>query len=62
MLAGYIPGKTDMIPLAIYFAVESGEIDKATFWVVIILALGFSTVTWLTWWSKRNLRRFANQK
>ncbi|MCG3088788.1 molybdate ABC transporter permease subunit [Sporosarcina cyprini] len=62
MLAGYIPGKTDTIPMAIYFAVESGHMEKATFWVIIIVALGFSTITWLNWWSKRNMRRFANEK
>ncbi|QTD42033.1 molybdate ABC transporter permease subunit [Sporosarcina sp. Te-1] len=62
MLAGYIPGKTDTIPMAIYFAVESGHMEKATFWVVIIVALGFSTITWLNWWSKRNMRRFTNEK
>ncbi|XUX05504.1 molybdate ABC transporter permease subunit [Sporosarcina sp. UB5] len=61
MLAGYIPGKTDTIPMAIYFAVESGQMEKATFWVVIIVALGFSTIMWLNWWSRRNMRRFTNQ-
>ena len=60
MLAGYIPGKTDTIPMAIYFAVESGQMEKATFWVIIIVALGFSTIMWLNWWSKRNMRRFSN--
>lgn len=61
MIAGYIPGKTDTIPMAIYFAVESGQMEKATFWVVIIVALGFSTIMWLNWWSRRNMRRFTNQ-
>ena len=60
MLAGYIPGKTDTIPMAIYFAVESGQMEKATFWVVIIVALGFSTIMWLNWWSKRNIERYKN--
>lgn len=60
MLAGYIPGKTDTIPMAIYFAVESGQMEKATFWVIIIVALGFSTIMWLNWWSQRNMRRFVN--
>ncbi|GKV68223.1 molybdenum ABC transporter permease subunit [Sporosarcina sp. NCCP-2716] len=59
MLAGYIPGKTDTMPMAIYFAVESGQMEKASFWVVIITALGFSIILWLNWWSRRNLRRFA---
>ncbi len=61
MLAGFIPGKTDTISIAIYFAVESGETDKATFWVIIIVALGFSTIMWLNWWSKQNVRRYSNQ-
>ncbi len=31
----------------------------ATFWVIIIVALGFSTILWLSWWSNQNLRRFT---
>ncbi len=62
MLAGYIPNVTDTIPLAIYFAVESGNMEKATFWVVIIVALGFSAILWLNWWSKRNLKRYTQQR
>ncbi|KIL72789.1 molybdate ABC transporter permease subunit [Bacillus badius] len=61
MLAGYIPGKTDTIPMAIYFAVEAGHMEKATFWVIMIVALGFSTIMWLNWWTKRNVRRFAKE-
>ncbi|MFD2209467.1 molybdate ABC transporter permease subunit [Virgibacillus halophilus] len=57
MLAGYIPNVTDTIPLAIYFAVESGDMQMATFWVVIIIALGFSAILWLNWWSRRSLMR-----
>ncbi len=62
MLAGYIPGKTDTIPIAIYFAVEGGHMEIASFWVVVIVALGFSMIIWLNWWTKRNLRRYANGK
>ncbi|MCM3743121.1 molybdate ABC transporter permease subunit [Sporosarcina luteola] len=61
MLAGYIPGKTDTIPMSIYFAVESGQMEKAAFWVVIIVALGFSTILWLNWWSRRNMQRYTNE-
>lgn len=60
MLAGFIPGKTDTLPMAIYFAVESGEMNKASFWVTIIVALGFSTIMWLNWWNKRNVRRYSH--
>lgn len=60
MLAGYIPGKTDTIPLAIYFAVEAGDMETASFWVVIIVALGFSIIAWLNGWNKKRARRFAD--
>jgi molybdate transport system permease protein len=59
MLAGFIPGKTDTLPIAIYFAVESGEMDKATFGVATIVALGFSIIMWLNWWNKQNARRYS---
>ncbi|MCP3026884.1 molybdate ABC transporter permease subunit [Halobacillus sp. A5] len=62
MLAGYIPGKTDTIPLAIYFAVESGRMDEARLWVIVILILGFSSILWLNWWSKRNILSFKSDK
>jgi len=62
MLAGYIPNVTDTIPLAIYFAVESGNMEMATFWVVIIIALGFSAILWLNWWSKRNMIRYSEPR
>ncbi|HLR67645.1 molybdate ABC transporter permease subunit [Virgibacillus alimentarius] len=62
MLAGYIPNVTDTIPLAIYFEVESGNMEMATFWVILIIALGFSAILWLNWWSKRNMMRYSRQR
>lgn len=62
MIAGYIPNKTDTIPMAIYFAVESGQTEVAKFWVIIIVALGFSTIMWLNWWSKRNIMKYASKQ
>jgi len=62
MIAGYIPGVTDTIPLAIYFAVESGNIKMATFWVIIIVSLGFSAILWLNWWSRKHMLKYANDK
>lgn len=59
MLAGYIPNATDTIPLAIYFAVESGKMDVAKFWVAIIVALGFMAILWLNWWSARNMMKHS---
>ncbi|MEN1966550.1 molybdate ABC transporter permease subunit [Lentibacillus sp. N15] len=58
MIAGYIPNKTETIPLAIYFAVESGDTSTAVFWVVGIIIIGFSAILWLNWWSDRNILKF----
>jgi len=62
MLAGYIPNVTDTIPLAIYFAVESGDLDRAKFWVIVIVLLGFSAILWLNWWSKRNQEKYKQHQ
>jgi len=59
MLAGYIPNATDTIPMAIYFAVESGKMDVAKFWVIIIIILGFLAIYWLNWWSTRNMMKHS---
>jgi molybdate transport system permease protein len=61
MIAGYIPNVTDTIPLAIYFAVESGNMEMAKFWVIIIVALGFSAILWLNWWSKKNMMKHVHK-
>jgi molybdate transport system permease protein len=39
MLAGNIPGETQTIPMAIYFAVEAGEMQVAWFWSLVILGI-----------------------
>ncbi|MGM8211324.1 molybdate ABC transporter permease subunit [Virgibacillus sp. W0430] len=61
MIAGYIPNVTDTIPLAIYFAVESGDMTTAKFWVTIIVVLGFGAIFWLNWWSARNMMRHTHK-
>lgn len=62
MIAGYIPNVTDTIPLAIYFAVESGNMQMASFWVIIIVSLGFSAILWLNWWSRRNMLKYTEDR
>lgn len=62
MIAGYIPGRTDTLPIAIYFAAEAGQMEQATLWVIIIVALGFSAMLWLNWWGRKNMRRFAERE
>ena len=44
MVSGSIPGKTQTIPIAIYFAVEGGETGKALAWVAMIFALSLSVM------------------
>lgn len=60
MLAGNIPGKTQTIPLAIFIAVESGNMKIALFWSGIIILLSFVMVYILNQWS--NSYRKRNKK
>ena len=39
MFAGNIPGETQTIPMAIYFAVEAGNIEEAWFWAIAIICV-----------------------
>ncbi len=61
MIAGYIPGLTETIPLAIYFAYEAGQMDKAVFWVVIISSLGVAAISWVNYWRKKNAVRIGRE-
>lgn len=56
MLAGNIPGRTQTIPIAIYFAVEAGRSDRALIWVLIILAISLTSIIALNYWKKRQYR------
>jgi len=44
MIAGNIPGRTQTIPVAIFFAAEGGRMDIALMWVLIIVAISFIVV------------------
>ena len=54
MVAGNIPGKTQTIPTAIYFASESGNMKVAWIWVSIIFALSFIFILLVNYWSGYN--------
>jgi molybdate ABC transporter permease protein len=45
MLAGNIPGQTQTIPMAIYFAVEGGALWEAWFWTGIIAGISIIGLT-----------------
>lgn len=51
MIAGNIPGKTQTMPVAIFFAVESGQIDIAMIWVMIIIGISSFMIVLLNYWS-----------
>lgn len=51
MVAGSIPGKTQTIPIAIYFAVEGGDMKKALIWVAAVSALSFAVIILTNIWS-----------
>lgn len=56
MIAGNIPGRTQTMPLAIFFAVEGGDMQKALLWVLIITILSLILILALNYWSETQLK------
>jgi molybdate transport system permease protein len=52
MIAGDIPGRTETIPLAIYFAVESGDMQRAWTWCAIDVAISLALLAGLYYWTQ----------
>lgn len=53
MVAGNIPGKTQTIPLAIYFAAESNDMTQAGINVLIISLITFSMIFGVNSWARK---------
>jgi molybdate transport system permease protein len=51
LLAGNIPGKTETIPIAIYFAVEANEIQRAAIWCAVDIGLSLALLAGLYHWT-----------
>ncbi len=51
MVAGSIPGKTQTIPIAIYFATQSGDMRVALIWVSIIFAISLTVISFMNYWN-----------
>jgi len=51
MLAGNIPGRTQTMPVAIFFAAEGGDMGRAFTWVVLIVLLSLSMIALLNYWA-----------
>lgn len=51
MVAGSIPGKTQTIPIAIYFATQGGDMRVALIWVLIIFAISLTVIMLMNNWN-----------
>jgi molybdate transport system permease protein len=51
MLAGNIPGKTATIPIAIYFAVEADDVQRAVAWCIADVAISLALLGALYYWT-----------
>ncbi|HPF19999.1 MAG TPA: molybdate ABC transporter permease subunit [Syntrophomonas sp.] len=64
MVAGSIPGQTQTIPIAIYFATLGGEMRVALFWVLVILSISLTVIVIMNNWNnaQRKLKLGAGGK
>lgn len=50
MIAGSIPGRTQTIPIAIYFATASGDMQTAGIWVAVITGISCAVLGAMNYW------------
>ncbi|PZV25978.1 MAG: molybdate ABC transporter permease subunit [Snowella sp.] len=63
MLAGNIPGQTQTMPLAIFFAAESGNYQQALFWVLILLFLSIFMIISVNFWANsQQIKKIVRSK
>ena len=62
MLAGNIPGQTQTIPMAIYFAVEAGAMNEAWLWVTAIMTISLSGIIVVNLWQKQYERQIQGKQ
>ena len=62
MLAGNIPGQTQTIPMAIYFAVEGGDMQEAWLWSLTMIGISLFGLTAVNFWWKRRGRLKARRR
>jgi len=59
MLAGNIPGQTQTIPMAIFFAVEAGAMTEASIWVFIIILISLSGIIAVNLWQSQRKQQLG---
>jgi len=52
ILAGNIPGKTQTLPLAIFFAVEAGDTGEAVRWSLVTIGISLAALGALNLWTR----------
>src|ERR1700732_4399809 len=52
MVAGNIPGRTETIPIAIYFAVEADDIQRALYWCAVDVIISLALLSGLYLWTR----------
>jgi molybdate transport system permease protein len=57
MLAGNIPGRTQTMPVAIFFAAEGGDLRGALLWVAYTAGLSLASIAALNYWGRPQARR-----
>lgn len=62
MLAGSIQGKTQTVPVAIFFAVDSGQMERAFAWVVIMVVISLLVVALSNHWLDSNYSAKMGQR
>ncbi|MEM8614648.1 MAG: molybdate ABC transporter permease subunit [Cyanobacteria bacterium P01_H01_bin.105] len=61
MLAGNIPGRTQTLPMAIYFAVEGGDFREAAIWTGIIITVALGGLVAVNRWQPRQGKRLRRR-
>lgn len=56
MIAGYIPSKTNTLPLEIYFLVQQGRENQAWLWVLVLVAFAMSIMGTMNLMNKERYR------
>ncbi len=56
ILAGNIPGKTATIPIAIYFAIQSGDMKQAFILVGIVMVIAFLSLAVIAYWKGKAVK------
>jgi molybdate transport system permease protein len=53
MIAGNIPGRTQTLPIAIFFAAEAGDMRQALAWVLVTLGVASIAIVAFNTWGRR---------